>query len=62
MKIALLEPIGVPDATLDALAADLKKRGHEFVRYAQKAADSGELIARSAGWNCSAWRSPGWTM
>ena len=49
MKIALLEPIGVPDATLDALAAGLKERGHEFVSYAQKAADSGELIARSAG-------------
>ncbi len=49
MKIALLEPIGVPDATLDALAAGLKERGHEFVSYGQKASDSGELIARSAG-------------
>ena len=33
MKIALLEPLGVPTQTIDELAAPLKKAGHEFVYF-----------------------------
>ena len=40
MKIALLEPIGVPERTLDELSAGLKERGHTFVSFPRKAENS----------------------
>lgn len=49
MKIALLEPIGVPVALLDELSAGIKERGHEFVFYDNKTTDIQELKKRSEG-------------
>lgn len=49
MKIALLEPIGVPVALLDELSAGIKERGHEFVYYDNKTTDIQELKKRSEG-------------
>ena len=48
MKISLLEPIGVSRETIDALAAPLIERGHEFVCYDAKTTDIEELKRRSA--------------
>ena len=49
MKIALLEPLGVPTQTIDELAASLKKAGHEFVYFDSKTTDPAELARRSEG-------------
>lgn len=49
MKIALLEPIGVPEGTLDELSAGFRERGHTFVSYPRKAESEKELIERSEG-------------
>lgn len=49
MKIALLEPLGVPSKTIDTLSAPLKDAGHEFVYYDTKTTDPAELARRSAG-------------
>lgn len=49
MKIALLEPIGVPESTIKELSKGFIDRGHEFVYYDQKTTDPEELKKRSAG-------------
>ena len=49
MKIALLEPLGVPAETIDELARPLKDAGHEFVYFDTKTTDAAELARRSAG-------------
>ena len=49
MKIALLEPLGVPMQTIDELAAPLKEAGHEFVYFDTKTTDPAELARRSEG-------------
>ena len=49
MKIALLEPLGVPDTLIEALAAPIRARNHEFVYYNRKTTDVEELKRRSAG-------------
>lgn len=49
MKIALLEPIGVPKKMIEKLSAGLVQRGHEFIFYEDKAADIEELKRRTAG-------------
>ncbi len=49
MKIALLEPLGVPGERIEALAAPIRARGHEFVTYAEKTTDPEELKRRSEG-------------
>lgn len=48
MKISLLEPIGVQEKVIDALAAGFKEKGHEFVYYDTKTTDREELRKRSA--------------
>lgn len=49
MKIALLEPLGVPAETIENLARPLKDAGHEFVYFDTKTTDATELARRSAG-------------
>lgn len=49
MKIALIEPLGVPEQTIDELSAPLKDAGHEFVYFDTKTADPAELARRSEG-------------
>lgn len=49
MKIALLEPLGVPAETIDTLARPLEDAGHEFVYFDTKTTDAAELARRSAG-------------
>ncbi len=49
MKIALIEPLGVPEQTLDRLSAPLKDAGHEFVYFDTKTTDPAELARRSEG-------------
>lgn len=49
MKIALLEPLGVSEATIHELAEPLIKAGHEFVSYPDKTTDPAEFAARSQG-------------
>ena len=49
MKVALLEPLGVPESMIRELAAPIEAAGHEFVYFDEKTADAGELAARSAG-------------
>ena len=49
MKIALLEPIGVSEEHIQALAVPFLAQGHEFVYYDTKTTDPEELAARSAG-------------
>lgn len=46
MKISLLEPLGVPEEKIMALAQGLQAQGHEFVYYPQLSADADELAAR----------------
>ena len=45
MKIALLEPLGVPTQTIDELATPLKEAGHEFVYFDTKTTDPAETLA-----------------
>lgn len=47
MRIALLEPLLIPEDMLTELVAPLKARGHEVTVYAQKAASEGELLLRA---------------
>lgn len=47
MKIALLEPLRVPQELIDDLAQPIKDKGHEFVYYDEKTTDNDELIRRS---------------
>lgn len=49
MKIALLEPIGIPEASVKELSKGLTDAGHEFVYYDTKTTDPEELAKRSAG-------------
>ena len=49
MKIALLEPLGVPAETIENLARPLKDAGHEFVYFDTKTTDATELARRSVG-------------
>ena len=49
MKVALREPLGVPEATIRELAAPIEAAGHEFVSYPEKTTDAAELARRSAG-------------
>ncbi len=49
MKIALIEPLGVPEQTIDRLSAPLKYAGHEFVYFDTKTTDPAELARRSDG-------------
>lgn len=44
MRIALLEPLGVPTQTIDELAAPLKEAGHEFVYFDTKTTDPAEVV------------------
>ncbi|MEY8371177.1 2-hydroxyacid dehydrogenase [Aerococcaceae bacterium 50-4] len=47
MKIALLEPLRVPESRINELAQPLIDAGHEFVYYPEKTTDSDELYERS---------------
>ena len=49
MKISLLEPIGVPEHTINELSKGLIERGHEFIYYNTKTTDTEELKKRSEG-------------
>lgn len=49
MKVALLEPLGVPEPTIRRLAKPIEDAGHEFVYYGTKTTDPAELSVRSAG-------------
>lgn len=47
MKIALLEPLRVPEARINELAQPLIDAGHEFAYYPDKTTDPNELYERS---------------
>lgn len=47
MKIVLMEPLGVPEETIDRLAESLRQEGHSFTAYDSFSADTGELISRA---------------
>ena len=47
MKIALIEPLRVPETLIEQLAQPIKDKGHEFIYYNEKTTDTGELIERS---------------
>ncbi|MFW3362258.1 2-hydroxyacid dehydrogenase [Aerococcus viridans] len=47
MKIALLEPLRVPEARINELAQPLIDAGHEFTYYSDKTTDPNELYERS---------------
>lgn len=47
MKIALLEPLRVPEARINELAQPLIDAGHEFTYYPDKTTDPNELYQRS---------------
>ena len=49
MKIALLEPIGVPKETIQAYGDKIRSLGHEFVGYDTVTTDPEELKERSKG-------------
>ena len=46
MKIVVMEPLGVALEKIEALAADLKAAGHEFVYYTTKETQQEKLLAR----------------
>lgn len=48
MKIVLLEPLGVPVETIEALAIPLREKGHDFIRYDDRTEDVKTLIKRSS--------------
>lgn len=47
MKIALLEPLRVPETLIEELSRPLTQAGHEFVYYDEKTTDVSELARRS---------------
>lgn len=47
MQISLLEPIGITEGQIEALAAEFRKAGHCFTYYDQKTTDVAELKRRS---------------
>lgn len=47
MKIVLMEPLGVPETTIDRLAEGLRQKGHSFTAYDSFSTDTGELISRA---------------
>ncbi len=49
LRIHLLEPLGVPEETIEQLAAGLREQGHTFRFYKEKTTDVEELKRRSAG-------------
>lgn len=49
MKVALLEPLGVSEATIRELARPIERAGHEFSFWPDKTKDVSELVRRSAG-------------
>lgn len=49
MRIALIEPLGIPSESVEALAGPIRSRGHDFVCYDDKTTDPAELAHRSAG-------------
>lgn len=49
MRVALLEPLGVPQETIDELAEPIRQRGHEFVSFSRRTTDPAELLDRSRG-------------
>lgn len=49
MKIALLEPLSVPESLIEELAQPLIDAGHEFTYYDEKTTDVDELARRSKG-------------
>jgi len=51
MKISLLEPLGVPQSMIEALAKPILEAGHQFTYYNTKTTDIEELITRSVGQN-----------
>jgi len=46
MKIVMLEPLAINNATLEQLSEGLKKKGHEFIAYDSVTNDVNELKAR----------------
>ena len=49
MRIALLEPLGIPSQMVEELARPIAEAGHEFVSYDQRTTDVTELTQRSSG-------------
>lgn len=49
MNIALLEPLGVPDALIEQLSQPIRDAGHSFIYYRRKAGSTEELAQRSEG-------------
>ena len=49
MRIVMLEPLGVKDEKILALAAGLEKQGNEFVMYNSRVEEKNELVARASG-------------
>ncbi|MBG9982541.1 hydroxyacid dehydrogenase [Aerococcaceae bacterium DSM 111020] len=47
MKVALLEPLRVPESYIKQLAEEIEELGHEFVYYDNKTTDVDELYERS---------------
>lgn len=47
MKVALLEPLRVPEEMIEKLAQPIKESGHEFIYYDEKTTDPDELLQRS---------------
>lgn len=48
MRISLLEPIGVGEEIIQELSEPIRRSGHEFIYYPEKATDPDELLRRSA--------------
>lgn len=48
MRVVLLEPLGVAEEKILALAEKLKSDGHEFIMYNDKPANQAELIKRAS--------------
>lgn len=46
MRVVLLEPLGVPEATIRELAAPIEAAGHEFAYYDEKTTDRREDYRR----------------
>lgn len=48
MKVALIEPLRVPEELINELAQPIKDKGHDFVYYDEKTTDPEKLIRRSS--------------